>query len=75
MERSFKKEIEALKLGDGEIFRGEGMRNPFPRMQMVDGFNEGWIDFPNCGAEARPGRMDVDSAIAALVRKETSRME
>ena len=31
-----------------EIFRSEGMRNPFPRMQMVDGFNEGWIDFPNC---------------------------
>ena len=58
-----------------EIFRSEGMRNPFPRMQMVDGFNEGWIDFPNCGAEARPGRIDVDSAVAALVRKETSRME
>jgi len=58
-----------------EIFRSEGMRNPFPRMQMVDGFNEGWIDFPNCGAEARPGRIGIDSAIAALVRKETSRME
>jgi uncharacterized protein YbjT (DUF2867 family) len=58
-----------------EIFRSEGMRNPFPRMQMVDGFNEGWIDFPNCGAEARPGRIDIDSAIAALVRKETSRTE
>ena len=55
-----------------EIFRSEGMRNPFPRMQMVDGFNEGWIDFSNCGAEARPGRIDIDSAIAALV---TSRME
>jgi len=25
MERSFKKEIEALKLGEGEIFRGEGI--------------------------------------------------
>ncbi len=25
MERSFKKEIEALKLGDGEVFRGEGI--------------------------------------------------
>ena len=58
-----------------EIFRSEGMRNPFPRMQMVDGFNEGWIDFSNCGAEARPGRIDIDSAIAALVRKETSRTE
>src|SRR5437763_15554092 len=25
MERSFKKEVEALRLGDGEIFRGEGI--------------------------------------------------
>src|ERR1700719_4839328 len=25
MERSFKKEIEALKLGDGSVFRGEGI--------------------------------------------------
>ena len=25
MERSFKKEIEALKLGDGDIFEGEGI--------------------------------------------------
>ena len=25
MERSFKKEVEALKLGDGETFRGEGI--------------------------------------------------
>jgi uncharacterized protein YbjT (DUF2867 family) len=51
-----------------EIFRSEGMRNPLPRMQMMDGFNEGWIDFPNCGAGARPGRIDVEGAVAALVR-------
>src|SRR3954468_2046136 len=25
MERSFKKEVQALKLGDGEVFRGEGI--------------------------------------------------
>ena len=25
MERSFKKEVDALRLGDGEIFRGEGI--------------------------------------------------
>ena len=25
MERSFKKEVQALKLGDGETFRGEGI--------------------------------------------------
>ena len=52
-----------------EIFRSEGMRNPLPRMQMIDGFNEGWIDFPNGGAGARTGQIDIESAIAALVRK------
>ena len=56
-----------------DIFRSEGMRNPLPRMQMIDGFNEGWIDFPNRGAGARTGRIDIDSAVAALVRKETNR--
>jgi uncharacterized protein YbjT (DUF2867 family) len=54
-----------------EIFRGEGMRNPLPRMQMIDGFNEGWIDFPNRGAGARTGRIDLDSVIAALVSNAT----
>jgi uncharacterized protein YbjT (DUF2867 family) len=56
-----------------EIFRSEGMRNPLPRMQMIDGFNEGWIDLPNRGAGARTGRIDLDSAIAALVSKATNR--
>jgi len=56
-----------------EIFRSQGMRNPLPRMQMIDGFNEGWIDFPNRGDGARTGRIDLDSAIAALVNKETHR--
>ncbi|HJZ20026.1 MAG TPA: NmrA family NAD(P)-binding protein [Bradyrhizobium sp.] len=56
-----------------EIFRSEGMRNPLPRMQMIDGFNEGWVDFPNRGTGARKGRIDLDSAIAALVSKATNR--
>jgi uncharacterized protein YbjT (DUF2867 family) len=56
-----------------EIFRSEGMRNPLPRMQMIEGFNEGWIDFPNHGAGARTGRIDIDNAVAALLRNETNR--
>jgi uncharacterized protein YbjT (DUF2867 family) len=27
------------------LFRAQGMKNPGPRMQMLDGFNEGWIEF------------------------------
>jgi uncharacterized protein YbjT (DUF2867 family) len=55
-----------------ETFRRDGMRNPLPRMQMVDGFNDGWIDFPKRGG-ARTGRIDIDGAIAALVTKEAMR--
>jgi NAD(P)H dehydrogenase (quinone) len=51
------------------IFRSFGMTNPLPRMQMVDGFNEGWIDFPNRGDGARKGRVTIDQAIAAIVNK------
>lgn len=57
-----------------KIFRSEGMRNPLPRMQMLDGFNEGWIDFPSRGDGARTGRIDIESAVAALVEKQTTSM-
>lgn len=33
-------------------FLAQGMRHPTPRMQMLDGFNEGWLTFegtPRCG--------------------------
>jgi uncharacterized protein YbjT (DUF2867 family) len=49
------------------IFRSQGMNNPLPRMQMLDGFNAGWIDFPNRGADARKGRIGIDQAIATLI--------
>ena len=49
------------------IFRAEGMRNPRPRIQMLDGFNEGWIDFPDRGASARKGAISLKQAIAGLV--------
>ncbi|MBZ9941441.1 NAD(P)H-binding protein [Mesorhizobium sp. BR1-1-13] len=29
------------------LFRSQGMKNPQPRMRMLDGFNEGWIAFPD----------------------------
>jgi uncharacterized protein YbjT (DUF2867 family) len=48
-------------------FRTQGMTNPTPRMQMLDGFNEGWIDFPDHGATARKGTVTIDQAIARLV--------
>ena len=51
------------------IFRAQGMKNPTPRMQMIDGFNAGWIDFPNLGANARKGSIGIDQAIATLIQR------
>jgi uncharacterized protein YbjT (DUF2867 family) len=52
------------------IFRAQGMKNPTPRIQMIDGFNAGWIDFPDRGARARKGSISIDQAIATLVQRE-----
>ncbi len=54
-----------------EIFREQGMKNPLPRMQMIDGFNAGWIDFSDNGARARKGEISIEQAVAALVAKHT----
>ncbi|MDI4236680.1 NmrA family NAD(P)-binding protein [Bradyrhizobium sp. Arg237L] len=54
------------------IFREQGMHNPLPRMQMIDGFNQGWIDFADKGANARKGSVSIEAAIAALVESNTS---
>ena len=48
------------------LFRAQGMTNPTPRMRMLDGFNEGWIDF---GAGARKGTTTAQAVIDGLVRR------
>jgi uncharacterized protein YbjT (DUF2867 family) len=63
--------VEAVPRDQWEaVFRGQGMKNPTPRMQMIDGFNAGWIDFPDRGAHARKGSIDIKQAIAALIQRE-----
>jgi uncharacterized protein YbjT (DUF2867 family) len=52
------------------IFRAQGMRNPTPRIQMIDGFNAGWIDFADRGAHARKGSISIDQAIATLIQRQ-----
>jgi uncharacterized protein YbjT (DUF2867 family) len=48
-------------------FRAAGMSNPLPRMQMIDGFNQGWIDFADHGAAARKATTTIDRVIAGIV--------
>ena len=49
-------------------FRAEGMKQPILRIRMVDGFNEGWIDFEGRDTEHRKGSTTLDEVIALLVK-------
>jgi NAD(P)H dehydrogenase (quinone) len=52
------------------IFRAQGMRNPTPRIQMIEGFNAGWIDFADRGAHARKGSISIEQAITTLIQRQ-----
>jgi hypothetical protein len=52
------------------MFRGQGATNPYLRIRMLDGFNEGWIDFADDSAALRKGSIDADTVIAELVARE-----
>jgi NAD(P)H dehydrogenase (quinone) len=51
-------------------FIAQGMKNPTPRMQMLDGFNEGWIEFENGEAGSRKGAVSLDTALKSLIERE-----
>lgn len=49
------------------IFRAQGARHPEPRIRMLDGFNEGWIDFREGGRTALKGTTPLAEVIAGLI--------
>ncbi|MFC5862824.1 NmrA family NAD(P)-binding protein [Acidicapsa dinghuensis] len=60
--------IQAVpRSGWEELFRSQGMKNPSPRMRMLDGFNEGWIDFESGSAGSRKGSVTLTEALRSLV--------
>src|SRR3979411_3181284 len=50
----------------GAIFRAQGMRDPVPRIQMLDGFNEGWIRFEGGNATLLKGKVSLAQVIQKL---------
>lgn len=52
-----------------DLFRSQGMTNPLPRMQMIDGFNEEWICFEGGQNEVRRGRVPLDTVLQSLIEK------
>jgi NAD(P)H dehydrogenase (quinone) len=50
-------------------FKDQGMANPYPRIRMLDGFNEGWIEFENGLKGSRKGETPVETVLRELVDK------
>lgn len=62
-------QVEAVPRETWETtFRSQGMKHPMPRMRMIDGFNEGWIDFEGGAAEHSTAQTPLEAVIRDLVR-------
>ena len=49
------------------LFRSQGMKHPMPRIRMLDGFNEGWIDFSG-GKPPLKGAVELASVLRGFVK-------
>jgi uncharacterized protein YbjT (DUF2867 family) len=52
------------------LFRSQGMKNPEPRIRMLDGFNEGWIDFEGGEAGIRRGSVALKTVLKTLIDRQ-----
>src|SRR5260370_3091732 len=50
-----------------QIFRSQSTQNPLPRIRMLDGFNEGWIEFSDYGRSAVKGTTTLDTVTPDLL--------
>jgi uncharacterized protein YbjT (DUF2867 family) len=53
-----------------QLFASQGMTYPGPRIDMLDGFNQGWIDFELGAAGRRTGRLRLKDVLEELARRE-----
>jgi len=51
----------------GGLFKSQGMKDPIPRIQMLDGFNEGWIEFEGGPATRQKGTTDLATVLKGLI--------
>ncbi|KGC06590.1 NmrA family NAD(P)-binding protein [Burkholderia cepacia] len=51
------------------LFRAQGMKHPLPRMRMLDGFNEGWIDFDSYPDDILRGHVALDTVLGELASR------
>jgi NAD(P)H dehydrogenase (quinone) len=51
------------------LFISQGMKNPTPRIQMLDGFNEGWIEFESGEAGSQKGKVELETVLRMLIER------
>jgi uncharacterized protein YbjT (DUF2867 family) len=51
------------------LFLSQGMKNPTPRIRMLDGFNEGWIEFEGGEAGSRKGKVKLETVLWTLIER------
>jgi uncharacterized protein YbjT (DUF2867 family) len=54
------------------LFKSQGMKNPEPRIQMLDGFNEGWIEFEGNPAGTRKGKVALETVLRTLIERDSA---
>jgi uncharacterized protein YbjT (DUF2867 family) len=52
-----------------QLFRSQGMKNPEARIRMLDGFNEGWIEFESGEAGSRKGTVALKTVLNTLIER------
>ena len=54
------------------LFKSQGMKNPEPRIQMLDGFNEGWIEFEGKEVGSRKGKVGLETVLRTLIERDSA---
>lgn len=65
--------VEAVPREQWEsLFTSQGTRNPTPRIHVLDGFNEGWIEFEVGQAGSRKGNVALPTVLRSLIERENN---
>jgi NAD(P)H dehydrogenase (quinone) len=51
------------------LFKSQGMKNPMPRIEMLNGFNEGWIEFESGEAGSRKAKVELRAVLQKLIER------
>jgi NAD(P)H dehydrogenase (quinone) len=53
------------------LFKSQGMQHPTPRIQMLEGFNQGWIEFERGQEETQKGTIPLESVLRGLLEQQS----